>query len=134
MSPPSIRSTVREALLRERYRGGQAFVVVPRIGDLPEIEAFLAEQVPELRVVTAHGQLAAAELDERMNAFYDGRHDVLLSTSIVESGLDIPAANTLIVIACRHVRPRPALPAPRQGRALEDARLCLFHAPSPASR
>ncbi len=89
--------TVREALLREHYRGGQSFYIVPRIADLPEIEAFLAEQVPEVKVVTAHGQMAAGTLDERMNAFYDGQFDVLLSTSIVESGLDIPTANTMIV-------------------------------------
>ncbi len=89
--------TVREALLRERYRGGQAFYVAPRISDLPEIEEFLRAQVPEIRFVTAHGQLAAGELDRRMNAFYDGEYDVLVATTIVESGLDIPAANTLIV-------------------------------------
>jgi transcription-repair coupling factor (superfamily II helicase) len=89
--------TIREALLRERYRGGQSFFVVPRIADLPEIEAFLRDEVPELRVLVAHGQMAAGELDERMNAFYDGQHDVLLATSIIESGLDIPRANTMIV-------------------------------------
>ncbi|RMH49489.1 MAG: transcription-repair coupling factor [Alphaproteobacteria bacterium] len=89
--------TIREALLREHYRGGQSFFVVPRIADLPEIETFLAEQVPEVSFVVAHGQMAAGELDQRMNAFYDGKYDVLLSTSIVESGLDIPTANTMIV-------------------------------------
>jgi len=89
--------TLREALLREHYRGGQSFYVVPRIFDLPEIEAFLREQVPEVSVIVAHGQMAAGELDERMNAFYDGKYDVLLATSIVESGLDIPTANTMIV-------------------------------------
>ncbi|MEM1315417.1 MAG: transcription-repair coupling factor, partial [Pseudomonadota bacterium] len=89
--------TVREALLRERFRGGQSFFVVPRISDLAEIEDFLREQLPELSVITAHGQLAAGELDEKMNAFYDGQADVLLATTIVESGLDIPRANTLIV-------------------------------------
>ncbi|MCC6304382.1 MAG: transcription-repair coupling factor [Rhodobacteraceae bacterium] len=89
--------TLREALLRELYRGGQSFFVVPRVADLPEIEEFLSARVPEVRVVVAHGQMAAALLDERMNAFYDGRYDVLLSTSIVESGLDIPTANTMIV-------------------------------------
>jgi transcription-repair coupling factor (superfamily II helicase) len=89
--------TVREALLREHYRGGQAFYVVPRIADLPDVEAFLKEQVPEVKFVVAHGQMAAGDLDQRMNAFYDGRFDVLVSTTIVESGLDIPAANTLIV-------------------------------------
>ena len=89
--------TVREALLREHYRGGQSFFVVPRISDLPDAEQFLREQVPEVKVLVAHGQMAAGELDDRMNAFYDGRADVLLSTTIVESGLDIPRANTLVV-------------------------------------
>jgi len=89
--------TLREALLREHYRGGQSFFVVPRVADLPEIQAFLRDEVPEVSVVTAHGQMAAGELDDRMNAFYDGKYDVLLATTIVESGLDIPTANTMIV-------------------------------------
>ncbi|WP_089960845.1 transcription-repair coupling factor [Salipiger thiooxidans] len=89
--------TIREALLREHYRGGQSFYVVPRISDLPEIEEFLREQVPEVSYVVAHGQMAAGELDEKMNAFYDGKYDVLLATTIVESGLDIPTANTMVV-------------------------------------
>jgi transcription-repair coupling factor (superfamily II helicase) len=88
---------VREALLRERYRGGQAFYVIPRIEDIPGARAFLAANVPEVRVAVAHGQLPAAELEDIMGAFYEGKYDVLLSTSIVESGLDIPTANTLIV-------------------------------------
>ncbi|MXU65852.1 transcription-repair coupling factor [Oceanomicrobium pacificus] len=89
--------TIREALLREHYRGGQSFYVVPRISDLADIEEFLREQVPEVSFVVAHGQMPATELDDRMNAFYDGKYDVLLATTIVESGLDIPAANTLVV-------------------------------------
>ncbi|WP_210092431.1 transcription-repair coupling factor [Ruegeria sp. HKCCSP346] len=89
--------TIREALLREHYRGGQSFYVVPRISDLPEIEEFLKSQLPELSYVVAHGQMAAGELDDRMNAFYDGKYDVLLATTIVESGLDIPTANTMVV-------------------------------------
>ncbi len=88
---------VREALLRERYRGGQAFYVCPRIEDLAEAKAFLDKTVPEVRVAVAHGQMPAAVLEDIMSAFYDGKYDVLLSTSIVESGLDIPTANTLIV-------------------------------------
>lgn len=88
---------VREALLREHYRGGQSFIVVPRISDIPDIEQFLREQVPEVRSVTAHGQMAASEIEERMMAFTDGRFDVLLATTIIESGIDIPNANTLIV-------------------------------------
>ena len=89
--------TVREALLREHYRGGQSFFVVPRVKDIPEIEAFLKDHVPEVSYVIAHGQMAAGELDDRMNAFYDGKYDVLLATTIVESGIDIPTANTMIV-------------------------------------
>ncbi|WP_415184020.1 transcription-repair coupling factor [Phaeovulum sp.] len=89
--------TIREALLREHYRGGQSFYVVPRITDIAGIEAFLREHVPEVSFVIAHGQMAAGELDDRMNAFYDGKYDVLLATTIVESGLDIPTANTMIV-------------------------------------
>ncbi len=89
--------TVREALLREHYRGGQSFYVVPRISDLPEIEEFLQTHVPEVKYLVAHGQMAAGELDDRMNAFYDGKYDVLLATTIVESGLDIPTANTMVI-------------------------------------
>ncbi|MBU1173975.1 MAG: transcription-repair coupling factor [Alphaproteobacteria bacterium] len=89
--------TVREALLREKYRGGQAFYVVPRIMDQSDIATFLSEQVPEISFVVANGQLPPGQLDDIMNAFYDGKFDVLLSTTIIESGLDIPNANTLIV-------------------------------------
>jgi transcription-repair coupling factor (superfamily II helicase) len=88
---------VREALLRERYRGGQSFYVCPRIEDIAEARAFLAAEVPEAKVAVAHGQMAAGELEDVMTAFYEGRYDILLSTAIVESGLDIPRANTLIV-------------------------------------
>ncbi|MBZ0129539.1 MAG: transcription-repair coupling factor [Rhodobacteraceae bacterium] len=89
--------TIREALLREHYRGGQSFYVVPRISDLADIESFLRNHVPEVSFITAHGQMAAGELDTRMNAFYDGKYDVLLATTIVESGLDIPTANTMVI-------------------------------------
>ncbi len=88
---------VREALLRERYRGGQAFYVCPRIEDLADAKAFLDKTVPEVRVAVAHGQMPATVLEDIMAAFYDGKFDVLLSTTIIESGLDIPTANTLIV-------------------------------------
>ncbi|MGC2050836.1 MAG: transcription-repair coupling factor, partial [Methylovirgula sp.] len=88
---------VREALLRERYRGGQSFYVCPRIENIEQAADFLRRNVPEAKYVVAHGQMAASELEERMAAFYDGKFDILLSTAIVESGLDIPTANTLIV-------------------------------------
>jgi len=88
---------VREALLREKYRGGQAFYVCPRIEDLAGAKEFLDSHVPEVRVAVAHGQMPPTVLDDIMSAFYDGKYDVLLSTTIIESGLDIPTANTLIV-------------------------------------
>jgi transcription-repair coupling factor (superfamily II helicase) len=89
--------TIREALLRERYRGGQAYFVAPRVADLPFLERFLREQVPEVSFLTAHGQMTPTELEDTMTAFYDGKGDVLLATTIVESGLDIPRANTLVI-------------------------------------
>ena len=88
---------MREALLREHHRGGQSFIVVPRIADMPEIEEWIGKHVPEVKVVTAHGQMSAGEVEERMSAFYEGKYEVLLSTTIVESGLDIPRANTIII-------------------------------------
>jgi transcription-repair coupling factor (superfamily II helicase) len=94
---PFDQVTVREALLREKYRGGQAFYVCPRIEDLAGAKDFLDKTVPEVRVAVAHGQMPPTVLDDIMSAFYDGKYDVLLSTTIIESGLDIPTANTLIV-------------------------------------
>ncbi|MCW2350133.1 transcription-repair coupling factor [Sphingobium sp. B12D2B] len=88
---------LREALLREHYRGGQTYFVVPRISDMPDMEDFLREKVPEVRAISAHGQMSASEVEERMSAFYERKYDVLLSTTIVESGLDIPSANTIII-------------------------------------
>ncbi|MXP42435.1 transcription-repair coupling factor [Altererythrobacter soli] len=88
---------MREAVLREHHRGGRSFIVVPRIADMEEVEKWLRQFVPEAKVVTAHGQMSPTEVEERMSAFYDGKYDVLLSTTIVESGLDIPSANTIII-------------------------------------
>ena len=88
---------VREAILREFHRGGQTFYVCPRIADLPFAQRFLADEVPEVTVVTAHGQMPARELDAVMQGFYERSSNVLVSTNIIESGLDIPTANTLIV-------------------------------------
>jgi len=87
----------RETLLREHYRGGQSFYVAPRISDLDGIAEFLTEQAPEVKFKIAHGQMAGGELEDIMNAFYEGKFEVLLSTTIVESGLDIPTANTIII-------------------------------------
>ncbi|MBV9508799.1 MAG: transcription-repair coupling factor, partial [Caulobacteraceae bacterium] len=94
---PNDPVVAREALLREKYRGGQAYYVAPRIKDLPDLEKFLREQVPEVKFVVGHGQMSPTQLEDVMGAFYDGQYDVLLSTTIVESGLDIPTANTMII-------------------------------------
>ncbi|MBN8521146.1 MAG: transcription-repair coupling factor [Alphaproteobacteria bacterium] len=88
---------IREALLREHYRGGQSFYVCPRIGDMAEVEEKLRELVPEVKIISAHGQMTPTELEDRMTAFYDGQYDVLLATNIIESGIDIPRANTMII-------------------------------------
>jgi transcription-repair coupling factor (superfamily II helicase) len=88
---------IREALLREHYRGGQSFYVCPRIADLREAQEFLKTTVPEVKAAVAHGQMAPGTLEDVMTAFYDRQVDVLISTNIVESGLDIPTANTLVV-------------------------------------
>jgi len=88
---------VREALLREHYRGGQSFYVVPRIADLEEAATFLKEHVPEVKFIIGHGQMTPKTIEDVMTAFYEGRYDVLLSTTIVESGIDISNANTMVV-------------------------------------
>jgi transcription-repair coupling factor (superfamily II helicase) len=88
---------VREAIQRERFRGGQTYYVAPRIADLPEVEDFLKRELPEVKFSIIHGRLPPTELDATMNAFYDGGIDVLICTNIIESGLDIPSVNTLII-------------------------------------
>jgi len=88
---------IREAILREHYRGGQSFYVCPRIKDLEQVEETLRELVPEVSIVVAHGQMSSTELEDKMNAFVDKEYDVLIATNIIESGLDIPTANTMIV-------------------------------------
>ena len=88
---------LREALMREHYRAGQSFYVCPRISDLAEMESFLKELVPELKLITAHGQMLAEELEDRIAAFIDGKYDILLATNIIESGIDIPNTNTIVI-------------------------------------
>ncbi|QZD87944.1 transcription-repair coupling factor [Qipengyuania psychrotolerans] len=88
---------MREALLREHHRGGQSFIVVPRISDMEAVSDWLHEHVPEVKFIAAHGQMSAGEIEERMSAFYEGKYEVLLATTIVESGLDLPSANTIII-------------------------------------
>lgn len=89
--------TIREAILREYYRGGQIFYVCPRLDDLQALHQELKQLVPEIRIIVAHGQLPSSQLEDIMTAFYDREYHLLLSTNIVESGIDIAAANTLII-------------------------------------
>lgn len=88
---------IREAILREKFRGGQSFYVCPRLQDLDKVKERLSTFVPEATFCVAHGQMPATALEEVMTQFYDGQYDVLLSTNIIESGIDIARANTLIV-------------------------------------
>ncbi|WP_148294355.1 DEAD/DEAH box helicase, partial [Azospirillum sp. B506] len=89
--------TARAALLRELGRGGQAFCVTPRIADLAELEVWIRELVPAARIAVAHGRMGAAALDDAVMGFVDGASDILLATPIIESGIDIPRANTLLL-------------------------------------
>jgi len=88
---------IREAIMREHYRGGQCYYVCPRIEDLDSVATALRDLVPEVKVITAHGRLSATQLDDIMTAFDAGQFDILLATNIVESGLDVPNANTIIL-------------------------------------
>jgi transcription-repair coupling factor (superfamily II helicase) len=88
---------VRDALLREHFRGGRSFYVAPRIKDLEELAKSLNSLVPELSYRMAHGQMAPGIIDEIMGDFYDGKFDILLCTTIIESGIDVPAAGTIII-------------------------------------
>jgi transcription-repair coupling factor (superfamily II helicase) len=90
-------ASLRIGLMREHRRGGQSFVVVPRIEDIEEVEAILRRIVPELSVKVAHGKMPAAAIDEVIVGFADGDGDVLLATNIIENGLDVPRANTMFV-------------------------------------
>jgi transcription-repair coupling factor (superfamily II helicase) len=94
---PNDPLVIRESILRERHRGGQTFYVAPRIADIDDIEVFLRESIPEINFITVHGQMPSRQIEDRINDFYSGSYDVLVSTTIIESGLDIPNANTLIV-------------------------------------
>jgi transcription-repair coupling factor (superfamily II helicase) len=89
--------TIREAILKEHYRGGRTYFVAPRIKDVELLEKKLKEVIPEVKIVVAHGQMKPDELDKIMTDFDEGHFDVLLSTTIVESGLDISSANTIII-------------------------------------
>ena len=117
----------REAIQRERFRGGQIFCVVPRVEDMGKMADRLRAIVPEARITQAHGRLAPTELERVMTEFGDGKYDILLSTNIVESGLDMPAVNTLIIYRADMFGLGPAVSAARPGGPWQAARLRLPH-------
>ena len=84
--------SVREAIRREQLRGGQTFFVCPRNSDLDKVRKRLEELVPEARFAVAHGRMASTDLERIMSAFYDGQIDVLISTTIIESGSTSPTS------------------------------------------
>ncbi|EAA26344.1 transcription-repair coupling factor [Rickettsia sibirica] len=88
---------IRDALLREHFRGGRSFYVVPRIKDIEDIAKQLKQIVPELSYKIAYGKMTPSKIDEVMNEFYAGKFDILVSTTIIESGIDIAEANTMII-------------------------------------
>ena len=94
---PYDSTITREAVMREYNRGGKIFFVVPRIRDIEEMEPRLKILLPEIKITHAHGQMAPNKLDEIMNDFVDGKIDMLLSTTIIESGIDISSANSMII-------------------------------------
>jgi transcription-repair coupling factor (superfamily II helicase) len=86
-----------DALLREKNRGGQTFVVCPRVRDIDDLYQKINRMVPNLVISVAHGQMKIDELDKSINSFSEGKSDILISTNIIESGIDIPNANTMII-------------------------------------
>ena len=94
---PFDRVMIKEAIYREKFRGGQTFVVCPRVSDIPEVQKILHELAPDAEILVAHGQMPVKQLEDVMNEFVDKKADILLSTTIIESGIDMPSVNTMIV-------------------------------------
>ena len=94
---PFDKVMIREAIYREKYRGGQIFFVCPRVSDILQIEPKLRELVPDIKIAVAHGQMSPSHLEDVMCDFADGKADILLATTIIESGIDMPNVNTMII-------------------------------------
>ena len=94
---PFDKVMIKEAIYREKFRNGQTFFVCPRVSDIFGVEKELRELVPDIKILVAHGQMPVRQLEEVMNDFADGKADLLLSTTIIESGIDMPSVNTMIV-------------------------------------
>ncbi len=122
---------IRSALELELERGGQVYFVHNRVETIYEIAAKIQELVPQARVAVGHGQMSEGELERVMLAFMHGEYDVLVATTIIENGLDIPLANTILDQPCRPARALRAVPTAGQGRPIQPPRLCL---PADSSR
>ena len=120
---------VREAIHRELARGGQVYYVYNRVNNIDEVANHVAALVPEANVVFAHGQMHEHELEKIMLDFVEGNIDVLVSTTIIETGLDIPNANT-IIITTRPVGTFTALSDPRPCRTFRADFVCVSHVPA----
>ena len=94
---PFDRVMIKEAMYREKFRGGQSFFVCPRVSDIREVQQVLSNLLPNFKIAVAHGQMSAAQLEEIVGDFADGQYDILLSTTIIESGIDMPKVNTMII-------------------------------------
>ena len=94
---PFDKVMIKEAIYREKFRHGQTFFVCPRVSDIFGVEKELRELVPDVKILVAHGQMPVKQLENVMNDFADGKADLLLSTTIIESGIDMPSVNTMIV-------------------------------------
>jgi transcription-repair coupling factor (superfamily II helicase) len=123
---------VREAVLRELKRGGQVYYLHNDVESIEKCAADLAELVPEARIGIAHGQMRERELERVMSDFYHQRFNLLVCTTIIETGIDVPSANTIIMDRADHLRPGPAAPAAGPGRSLPPPGLCLPAHPIPS--
>ncbi len=94
---PFDKVMIKEAIYREKYRGGQIFFVCPRVSDILQIEPKLREIAPDIKIAVAHGQMSPSHLEDVMCNFAEGKADILLSTTIIESGIDLPNVNTMII-------------------------------------
>ena len=120
-------SLIRDAILREIQRGGQVYFVYNRVKSMDYAMQKISQLVPEAKIAMAHGQMSESLLESIMMDFYDHKYDVLLCSSIIENGLDIPNVNTLIVYNADRFRSVSTISAERPGRALESFGLCLFY-------
>jgi transcription-repair coupling factor (superfamily II helicase) len=135
VSSPWDQGLAYDAILRELTRGGQVYYLHNRVEDIQQIAGRLANRFPEHSVAIAHGQMSERELEAVMTNFYDGKIEILVCTTIIESGLDVPRANTLIVDDVRHLGlAQMHQIRGRIGRRSENAYALFFYSPETGGR